>query len=356
MPAADEPVRSAEAAALLADLAPSAALVLGVSGGPDSTALLWLAARWRARLKRGPKLVAVTVDHGLRPDSVEEAKAVKRLARELKVEHRTVRWTGTKPATGIQAAARAARYRLLVAAARRAGARHILTAHTLDDQAETVLIRLSRGSGLTGLAGMARVTALDVAPPRKDRLLLVRPFLGIPKTRLIATSRAAKVPFADDPSNADPRFTRARLRKLMPLMAAEGLDAGKLALLARRAARADAAIEAAVARAVASLTQWSNSGPIILDRSAFAELPGEVALRVLGRAIARVGDEGPVALGKLEALFDALGTWRHRAGTRFRRTLAGAVVTLDADRLVVERAPARSRRGHKRLSAGRGLY
>jgi len=356
VPAADRPVRSAEAAALFADLAPSAAIVLAVSGGPDSTALLWLAARWRARLKRGPKLVAVTVDHGLRPGSVDEAKAVKRLARELKVEHRTVRWAGTKPATGIQAAARAARYRLLVAAARRAGAGHILTAHTLDDQAETVLIRLSRGSGLTGLAGMARVMPLDVAPSRKDRLWLVRPFLAIPKTRLIATARAAKIPFADDPSNADPRFTRARLRKVMPLMAAEGLDAGKLALLARRAARADAAIEAAVARVVASLTQWSNSGPIILDRSAFAELPGEVALRVLGQAIARVGDEGPVALGKLEALFDALGTWRDRAGTRFRRTLAGAVVTLDARRLVVERAPARSRRGHKRLSAGRGLY
>ena len=85
MSAADAPVRSAEAAALFADLAPSAALVLAVSGGPDSTALLWLAARWRARLKRGPKLVAVTVDHGLRPESVEEAKAVKRLARELEV-------------------------------------------------------------------------------------------------------------------------------------------------------------------------------------------------------------------------------------------------------------------------------
>jgi tRNA(Ile)-lysidine synthase len=160
--AADDaaPVSAAEAKTLFASLARAKALVLAVSGGPDSTALLVLAARWRAALKRGPKLVAVTVDHGLRPSSAAEARAVKRFSRSLGVSHRTLRWQGRKPETGLQQNARAARYRLLASVARSAKAGHILTAHTLDDQAETVLIRMSRGSGLTGLGAMAKVVPL----------------------------------------------------------------------------------------------------------------------------------------------------------------------------------------------------
>ena len=363
---AAEPVSSAEAAKLFADLAQHPGLVLAVSGGPDSTALLVLAARWRARLRRGPKLLAVTVDHGLRPGSAAEARAVGRLARTLKVDHRTVRWSGPKPTTGLQAAARAARYGLLAGAARRAGATHILTAHTRDDQAETVLFRLARGSGLTGLAGMARVAPLPAgeakqrqhrrrpsmprpdgkSDPAKHDLVLVRPFLALSKARLIATLQAENITFAQDPSNTDPRFTRARLREVMPRLAAEGLDAGKFSLLARRAARAEAAIEAAVAAALprVSLTQWSNSGPIMFDHGRLEDLPAEVALRLLGRAIAEVGQEGTLELGKLEGLFDALNGRNQSGPERFRRTLAGAVVTLAGGRLAVERAPARRRR------------
>src|SRR5689334_16536168 len=121
-----------------------------------------LAARWRDSLDTKPKLVAVTVDHGLRKESRREAAAVARLARKLKIAHRTLRWSGRKPSTGLQQAARIARYHLLGGAARKAGAAYILTAHTLDDQAETVLIRMSRGSGLTGLGAMARMAVLPV--------------------------------------------------------------------------------------------------------------------------------------------------------------------------------------------------
>ncbi len=109
-----------------------------------------------------PKLVAVTIDHGLRAEAAREAAAVKRLARRLGVAHRTLRWLGRKPKTGLQEAARHARYRLLAQAATRAGYAHILTAHTLDDQAETVLFRLARGSGLVGLAGMAEASPLPL--------------------------------------------------------------------------------------------------------------------------------------------------------------------------------------------------
>ncbi|TMJ05969.1 MAG: tRNA lysidine(34) synthetase TilS [Alphaproteobacteria bacterium] len=369
--ASEAPVSASEAAALFADLSDAPVLILAVSGGPDSTALLWLAARWRAKRKRGPRLIAVTIDHGLRQASTREALAVKRLAKKLNVAHRTLRWAGKKPNTGIQEAARAARYRLLGDAARRAGAGHILTAHTLDDQAETVLFRLARGSGLSGLRGMVPRAPLPSperggsiaagdrggvnfsqrTPTRRasladlplagggGALLLLRPFLTLPKSRLLATLRAAKVPFADDPSNRDPRFTRPRLRELMPGLAAEGLDARRLAGFARRMARADQAIEHAVEEAAAGLSR--GAGPLVFSRQ-YADLPAEIALRLLGRAIAQVGNEGPVELAKLEALYDALAAAMAQKSpdARFRRTLAGALVTF-AGEITVERAPAR---------------
>jgi tRNA(Ile)-lysidine synthase len=343
VPAADAaPLTPAEADTLFAGLADTPVLVLAVSGGPDSTALMVLAARWRASLAAGPDLLAVTVDHALRPESGREARAVKRLAGQLGVRHRTLRWRGPKPATGLQAAARALRYRLLAEAARAAGGGPVLTAHTLDDQAETVVLRMARGSGLSGLGAMARATQLA-------GVTVLRPLLEVPKARLIATVAAAGIAFADDASNRDPRFTRVRLRGLMPALAAEGLDAARLALLARRLRRADATIEIAVdaAAAAVSRTGWTGPGPIVLDAEKLIRLPGEVALRLLGRAIAQTGDEGPVQLAKLEVLCAALvqaagGT---KPATRWRRTLAGALVTLSGGRLAIERAPARRAKG-----------
>src|SRR5712664_3534987 len=137
------PISAQNAKRLFAAWKDAPAIVLAVSGGPDSIALMWLAARWRSALARGPRLIAVTVDHGLRPEAAREAREVKRLARLLDLPHRTMRWTGLKPKAGLPAAARTARYRLLAQAARTSGATHILTAHTRDDQAETLLDRKS---------------------------------------------------------------------------------------------------------------------------------------------------------------------------------------------------------------------
>jgi tRNA(Ile)-lysidine synthase len=319
---------------LFGDLAQAPALLLAVSGGPDSTALLWLAARWRRSLKRGPSLVAATVDHGLRKGSRREAAAVARLAAALKTPHRTLRWTGRKPATGIQEAAREARYRLLGRAATAAGATHIVTAHTRDDQAETVLMRMARGSGIAGLAAMA-------ARSKLDGLTLARPFLDVPKARLVATLRRAKIAYADDPSNADAKFTRVRFRRLLAALAAEGLDARRLSVLARRLRRADAAIEADVNRAWEQLVD-EIGGRIALPVAEFARLPAEIALRLLARAIDRRGHEGPAELGKLEMLLDAaLDEARKSGKTALRRTLAGALVSVSGGQLSVEAAPPR---------------
>ena len=237
MPSDDHsPISASEAKRLFADWKTAPALVLAVSGGPDSVALMWLAARWRRALARGPQLIAVTVDHGLRPEAAREARDVKRLAQSLDLPHRTLRWTGAKPKTGLPAAARAARYRLLAQAARQSRATHILTAHTRDDQAETLLMRLLRGSGIAGLAAMARET-------ERDGLRLARPFLDVSKSQLIATLEKAGIDFADDPTNRDVSFTRPRMREVMPALAAEGGDARSLARLASRLARANAAVE-----------------------------------------------------------------------------------------------------------------
>jgi tRNA(Ile)-lysidine synthase len=338
------PLKAAEIRSLFAGLAEHPVLVLAVSGGPDSTALLWLASRWRKSLKAGPKLLAVTVDHRLRPEARREALAVKRLARKLGVAHRTVEWKGRKPKTALQQAARLARYRLLAKAARASGSAHVLTGHTLDDQAETVLIRLARGSGIGGLAAMSRVSALPTDP----ELALVRPLLDVPKARLVATLRRARIGYADDPSNRDPRFTRARFRAAMPALEREGLDARRLALLARRLRRAETALAAMVDNAFVELAPgpWAVAGPIEFPAENFAKLPSEVGLRVLGRAIARVGDEGPVELGKLEALYEGLCATAGEGW--FRRTLAGALITRTDGCLIVERAPARRNTAAKR--------
>jgi len=350
--AAEGAISEAEAAALFGAFATAPVLALAVSGGPDSTALMWLAARLRDSLGGRPKLIAVTIDHGLRKDSAREALAVKRLARTLNVEHRTLRWTGRKPKTGIQEAARNARYRLLAEAAREAGARHLLTAHTLDDQAETVLFRMIRGSGISGLAGMSWFDRVPV--PEGGGVSLVRPLLQVPKARLIATLKAAKVPYVIDPSNSDPRFARPRLRKLMRMLAREGLTAERLARLARRAKRAEEGLVSAVDSAQVALwpREWSFGDPATIDARAFLDLPQEIGLRLLDRMVLLSGRGGQPELGQLETLYAELakagaGIWVGMSG-HLRRTLAGAMVTLSGVELTFERAPPRRITGKAR--------
>jgi len=343
------PISAQNARRLFADWKAVPAIVLAVSGGPDSIALMWLAARWRRALARGPRLIAVTVDHGLRSEAAREARDVKRLARTLDLPHRTMRWTGEKPKTGLPAAARNARYRLLAQAARASGATHILTAHTRDDQAETVLMRLLRSSGIGGLAAMARES-------ERDGVLLARPFLHVAKSQLVATLKKAKIGFADDPTNRDTNFTRPRLREIMPVLAAEGGDARSLARLASRLARANQAVEVLVDGAERYLAlrdrEATRAGfdanandAITFDAKAFAAMPEEIRLRLVKRAIDRFGHEGPAELGKVEALLAALDQAGAKTGKvprpRLKQTLAGALVSLSDGRIRVEPAPPR---------------
>ena len=287
------------------------ALLLAVSGGPDSTALLVMAAEWAG----GPALHAATVDHGLRPESADEAADVGRLAARLGLPHAILRWEGEKPRTSLQARAREVRYDLLTREAARVGAGVVVTAHHLDDQAETVLMRLARGSGLAGLAGMA-------ARARRGPIEIARPLLDMPKAELVAFCDARGLSYTRDPSNENPAFARPRWRRLSASLAAEGLDAPGLARLARRAATAEAALAATAAAAEGRLGLATG----VCDAAALAAEPAEIARRVLAHAVMSYGGEPPLeAMERLTGDFLAAVASRRR----FAANVAGALVAYD---------------------------
>ncbi|MCC6734752.1 MAG: tRNA lysidine(34) synthetase TilS [Bauldia sp.] len=322
---------AAEADVMFAGLAGRPVVALAVSGGADSLALLDLVRHWALRRASPPELVVLTVDHGLRPESAVEARMVAAIAAGHGLRHETLAWDEPKPATGIEAAARAARYRLLAAAARRSGADVVVTAHHRDDQAETLLMRLGRGSGIAGLGGMPEARLLDRG------ILLFRPFLDVPKTRLVATARVAGFLPVEDAMNADPRFARARLRRLMPALAAEGIDAATLARAARQFRRADEALTALTQAFLDRALTTNALGMARMPRDRLAAEAEETRFRALGAIIAAVGGSGEApGEEKLAALVTAAG-----AGTPFRRTLGGAVIRTQGGDLVFHREPGR---------------
>lgn len=286
-----EGLSAAEIDALLAPLEAVPSCLVAVSGGPDSTALLMMAAEWAAR-RATTRIAAATVDHGLRPESAAEAKSVAELCERLRVPHRTLVWTGPKPKTRLQERAREARYRLLAAHARAIGAEAVVTAHHADDQAETVLFRLIRGSGVAGLKGIEPLS-------RRDGVAILRPLLGVPKSALVAFAKARGAAYVDDPSNAEPRFARTRLRALIAGLADEGLDLSGLARLARRAAEADEALARMTAEVEARV---GANGPI--DARVLFEAPIAIVQRILTGRMAAAGgrDPGRIGLEKIEAL------------------------------------------------------
>ena len=303
--------------------APAARVGVAVSGGPDSVGLLLLAAAARP----GP-IEAATVDHGLRPGSRDEAQRVARLCERLRVPHRilTVQWA-RKPATAIQERARTARYHHLAEWARARGLAAILTAHHVEDQAETLIMRLSRGSGVRGLAGMRPVSLV----PGSD-IALLRPLLGWRRSELLAICEAAGIDPATDPSNEDDRFERVRVRRL--LGRSEWLPPGALASSARHLADADAAIE------WATRLEWTravrNGGAQIVYRP--DDAPEEIRRRIVSDAVARLSTEGEGAALKgreLDRLLTAL------SGAR-TVTIRG-VRCRGGDEWSFARAPARRR-------------
>ena len=313
-------------------------LAVGVSGGADSLGRARLAQGGAAG--RGGTVLALTVDHGLRVESAAEAAKVGGWLQARGIPHAVLRWDGEKPATGIQAAARAARHRLLAERCRDEGILHLALAHHRDDQAETVLMRFARGSGIDGLAGMAPVRAAGA-------VRVVRPLLDLPQERLVATCRAFGQEWVEDPSNCNPIFARARLRAAGQVLAAEGLDPLRLADLARRAARARNALETGTAALLAESAEVHPEGWLRLNPKALLEAPEEVGLRALVRCIAATGGAPyPPKDEAAERLFAEI------AGGGFRgRTLGGCRILPRRGHLVIAREPVGVT---ERLSLGPG--
>jgi tRNA(Ile)-lysidine synthase len=295
---------AADTEALFKPLGRARTLLIAVSGGPDSTALLLMADEW-ARRRGRTRIEAATVDHGLRPESAEEAKAVAALCARLGVAHRILQWKGAKPVSRLQERAREARYRLLVDHAKAIGADALLTAHHADDQAETVLFRLLRGSGVAGLRGMELTTT-------RDGMTIARPLIGLKKRDLIAFAK-------------------------------EGLDAEALDRLARRAGETEHALAHLTAEVEARL-----GADEAIDARALYSTPIAIVQRILSRRIAAAGGRDPSRIGleKIETLAAGL-----RDALRERRAVAanvgGALVRLTVKgRLTF--APEPPRKGGKR--------
>jgi len=311
-------------------LEPARAILLAVSGGPDSVALMRLVAHWRdARVgDLTPPIHVASVDHALRAGSAAETARVALWAAGLGLPHHALVWPGAKSKTRIQERARAARYELLADCAHAIGADHLVTAHHADDQAETILFRLARGSGIAGLAGMA-------ASAMKGELRHMRPLLDLTKADLVAFCASEKLAFFQDPSNENPLYARARLRRLAGLLSREGLTAEGLLRLGRRARRAEAVLAARLETFAASLAVTREPGRASLPLAPLGAEPEEIVLRLIEREIKAItGASTPIRLERLEAL-----TQRLRAAiiaeASFAGSLGGAVLRIERDRLTL---------------------
>jgi tRNA(Ile)-lysidine synthase len=316
---------------------PNDPIAVGLSGGGDSVALTLLLRAW------GATPTALIVDHGLRSSSRAEAAKVSAWAQKLGLKAQILRRRGSKPTSNIEDEARAARYRLLGDWCREHVVERLLIAHTSEDQAETFLLRLGRGSGMDGLAAMAASSPFP--RPGYGSLRILRPLLGFGRDELRAYATAKGAAWIEDPMNADPRFARTRMRRLLPLLDEAGVPVTRIVQAAQHASRARAALEAATQAFLDAHVRFDGD-VARLDAPALGRQPREIGLRALASVLGRVsGQEYRPRFERLERLFDALGT----AGPFAARTLHGCRVAPSASRFkdfgpgTVEVAPERSR-------------
>ena len=307
---------------------PAGRLGVAVSGGGDSVALVLMLHA------AGREIEAVTVDHGLRPESASEAQAVAALCAARGISHATLRWEGWSGRGNLQDAARTARRRLIAGWARARGIGVVALGHTLDDQAETVLLRLARGSGVDGLTAMrAEVVA--------EGIRWVRPLLDVPRADLRTWLAARGVGWADDPGNDDARFDRVRARQALPVLDGLGIGSRRLAETARAMGRARVALERSTGDLAATCLVDGGAGDLLLDPAPFADAAEEIRLRLLAAALGWVsGAVYRPRLVRLEAALAAIDAGRVGHGL----TLHGCVLRARGGRLAIRRELARMAR------------
>ncbi|WP_019644592.1 tRNA lysidine(34) synthetase TilS [Novispirillum itersonii] len=310
-------VSDSEFAALMAGLGPfetAPGLAIAVSGGADSLALCLLAHRWAK--DRGGSVVGLTVDHGLRPEAAAEARQVGQWLAGFGIRHHALTVTAPPPQSDLQNWARTQRYALLRNWCRSQGVLHLLLAHHRGDQAETLLLRLARGSGVSGLSGMSAVSYLP-------ECRVLRPLLGIPKARLQATLQQQGQPWISDPSNESDRYQRVQMRQAAPQMASLGLTEARLAGTAHTLFGAREVVDALAATLVAETAAILPAGLACLhDWQRWLTKPQEVSCRALSGLLGCLG--GHAYPPRAERIRQALTRW-------------GQPMTLGGCRMVVER-------------------
>jgi len=308
-------------------LVPDGTPGIAVSGGGDSTALLIVAARWAG--ERGRTIAAATVDHGLRPESAAEAAGVAALCARLGIAHQILRSGNLSAAGGnLSAAAREARFSLLGDWARGQGLSAVLLGHTMDDQAETVLMRLARGSGAEGLAAMQ-------ARLQRDGMVWLRPLLGVRRAALRAVLRAAGVGWVEDPTNEDPRYDRVKARRALAALAPLGIDAEGLARTAWHLQRQRRVLERAMDGLARRARRWGALGEVRLDLATMEQDEPDTALRLLADSLVRVS--GAVYRPRFRALCEVWERISSDAGAA--TTLSGCLIRTDGDAALICREP-----------------
>jgi tRNA(Ile)-lysidine synthase len=326
------PLSEREFSDLMAPLGPfepNPKIAVAFSGGADSTAMVLLAVRWVKR--RGGEVLAITVDHGLRPESVAEAKLAQSRIKALGVAGIILRWNNNQPVSGIQNAARTARYELMSGWCRRKGILHLLLGHHLEDQAETILHRLGRQTGADGLAGMARIR--ETADVR-----LLRPCLNVSRNRLQAVVEARGLEWVEDPSNQDQAYARVRLRKLLPALVVEQISPISLGGTAHRLAEVRQSMENQTALVLANSAEMSSLGYARIESAAIIDNEREIARRILERLLGTVGGNlYPARRYAADHLLDDI-----RRNSHFKaRTLAGCRIIQKKDDILIVREAAR---------------
>jgi len=301
---------------------PNTTLGVAVSGGGDSVALLHMLAA------RGDGLRAVTVDHGLRAESAEEAVQVAVLCQSLGVPHHILKWEDWDNSGNLQDAARQARLRLIAAWADAENISHVALGHTLDDQAETVLLRLARGSGVDGLSGMAKLRTAG-------KLTWVRPLLHARRDALRTYLSEKDVSWIDDPSNDDPKYDRVKARHALAILADLGISTDGLVATADRMQNARVALEAATKTLADTCVEISDAGEVRFNIETFNAASDELRFRLLSAALQWISG------AQYRPRFDSLRGVLTRIGTENGQTLHGCVIRSHSGNIIVRREPSR---------------
>ncbi|WP_257098681.1 tRNA lysidine(34) synthetase TilS [Pseudovibrio flavus] len=341
-PKAALPLSESERLQLLEPLDRYEKLAVGVSGGADSLCLLFMLRAWQQQDPVRRHVLALTVDHGLRPEAALEAEGVAAYCLDWGIQHETLKWEGDKPKANLSAIAREARFELLLETAQTHGCEALVLAHHLDDQAETFLTRLARGSGVYGLGG--------IRPVRDDTILaVVRPLLDVPSERLRATLVSEGVRWFEDPSNADDSYTRVQFRKASEDLAALGLTPQRLADTAENLRRAGDALDSWVTKLFGEFGEVHPSGVVRFKRDGLEDVPDEIRLRLLARILRFVsGADYTPRLSSLESLVLEIMTkdgWRGA-------TISGVQIKISKGELYFVREEGRAGIGPIQVAAG----